>query len=56
MIDRDATFVCSIPVNFMDNKEILIPRSRIMPAKGDDIDTVKRSKQFGNRRAFDILM
>lgn len=56
MIDRDATFVCSIPVNFMDNKEILIPRSRIMPTKGDDIDTVKRSKQFGNRRAFDILM
>ncbi len=36
-------------------KEKLIPLSRITP-QHDDMDTVSSSKQFGDRRAFNILM
>ena len=37
-------------------KKLLYPMSRIAP-KRDDIDSVEFSKcNFGNRRAFDVLM
>ena len=35
--------------------EKLIPMSRVAP-RGEEIDSVKEAKQFGNRRAFDVLM
>ena len=35
--------------------EKLIPMSRVAP-RGEEIDSVKESKQFGGRRAFDVLM
>ena len=45
MIDRDATFVCSIPVNFMDNKEIFTSVVRVKGSEKYKVIPIKSSAE-----------